>query len=116
MSIGRLGVKASTIRQRVRAATPLFAGNGRNSLMHRVTAGFLMTMGLIAATVALVAFSISHTLLERDRVQAASAEILKAAPVQSLLADKIADDVTGTLPAGPAIAFAPSARIAAKSA
>ncbi len=84
--------------------------------MHRVTAGFLMTLGLLAATIALVSFSISHTLLERDRVQAASAEILKAGPVQALLVDKIADSVTSTLPAGPAIAFQPAARSAAKEA
>lgn len=84
--------------------------------MHRLTAGFLMTMGLIAATIALISFSVSHTLLERDRIHSASTEILKAAPVQSLLTDKIADTVTSTLPAGPAIAFQPVARVAARAA
>jgi hypothetical protein len=84
--------------------------------MHRVTAGFLMTMGLIAATIALISFSVSHTLLERDRVHSASAEILRSAPVRSLLTDKIADTVTSTLPAGPAIAFQPAARTTARAA
>ncbi|MCU1457833.1 MAG: hypothetical protein JWL73_1925 [Actinomycetia bacterium] len=75
-----------------------------------------MTLGLIAATIALVSFSVSHTLLERDRIHAASAEILKSGPVESLLSDKIADTVTSTLPSGPAIAFQPAARVAARAA
>ncbi len=75
-----------------------------------------MTMGLIAATIALVSFSVSHTLLERDRVHSASAEILKAAPVQSLLTDKLTESVTSTLRAGPAITFEPEARTAARAA
>ncbi|MCZ7526363.1 MAG: hypothetical protein M5U14_08325 [Acidimicrobiia bacterium] len=64
----------------------------------RRAANLILTAGLVLGVLAYSAFATRRTVFDVDRLTAAAAGILEAAPVQDLLGDQVAEQIAEALP------------------